>query len=270
VKQPRKNARRRAAKSSPPRSSPRSSPWRRLWLPGVSTLIAFAILCGLGVWQLHRLAWKEDLIARVETREHTPAALPIPPERDWPRVSAERDEYRRVSASGVYQYERETFAYALLSDPKGKFSGPGYWVMTPLKLDDGASVLVNRGFVPMDRMDLPTRAPGDEGRRVTVTGVLRLAEGRNWFTPADDAARGIWQERDPAEIARAYGLARVAPFFLDAEASGPNGLPQGGETRVTFSNNHMQYAVTWFGLAFALLLVFGSFAAKEWRREGRA
>ena len=242
--------------------------WRRLVWPGLFALAAFAFLCSLGIWQLHRLAWKEGLIARVESRTHA-AAEPLPAEAGWPQVNIERDEYRHVRLSGRFRYDQETFAYALLSDPRGKFSGPGYWVMTPLQLDGGELVLVNRGFVPMDRMDLPTRVAGQEDARVTVTGLLRLPEGRNWFTPPDDTGRRIWQERDPAAIAKAYGLARVAPFFVDADASGPNGLPQGGETRVTFLNNHLQYVVTWFGLAFALLAVFAAFAHKEWQR-GRA
>jgi surfeit locus 1 family protein len=261
------------AKKAAPRRARKTPPvpfWRRIIWPGIFTLIAFAALNALGVWQLHRLAWKEDLIARVEAREQAGTAAPIPPERDWPRVSAAHDEYRRVKASGKYQYEHESFAYALLSDPKGQFSGPGYWVMTPLLLDSGATVIVNRGFVPMDRMDLPTRVQGQENARVTVTGVLRLPEGRNWFTPADDPVRGIWQERDPKRLAEAYHLTRVAPFFIDAGASGPNGLPQAGETRVSFPNNHLQYAVTWFGLAFALAAVFFAFASKEWTRGKRA
>lgn len=242
--------------------------WRRLLWPGVFAAIALTILCSLGVWQIERLAWKQDLIARVENRTHA-AAQPLPPEQDWAKVNAARDEYRHVQLSGKFHRDHEVFAYALLSDPRGKFSGPGYWVMTPLELDSGAFVFVNRGFVPMDRMDLPTWASEPEGARVTITGLLRLPEGRNWFTPPDDVARRIWQERDPAAIAKAEGLTRVAPFFVDADASGPNGLPQGGETRVTFSNNHLQYVVTWFGLALALIAVFVAFARKEWLR-GRA
>lgn len=240
--------------------------WRRLLWPGLFTLIAFAILCSLGVWQIERLMWKQDLIARVETRTHA-EARPLQPEQDWAQVSVERDEYRHVRLEGKFHYDREVFAYALLSDPRGKFSGPGYWVMTPLELDNGAFVFINRGFVPMDRMDLPTRTAGQEAARVTVTGLLRLPEGRNWFTPPDDVARRIWQERDPAAIANAEGLARVAPFFVDADASGSNGLPQGGETRVVFPNNHLQYVVTWFGLALALIGVFAAFARKEWLRR---
>ena len=124
-------------------------------------------------------------------------------------------------------------------------------------------MLVNRGFVPLDRMDAATRREGQVAGIVTVTGLLRLPEERSWFTPADDPARGIWQERDPAAIAKAYGLARAAPFFIDADASpNPGGLPQGGETKLVFPNRHLEYAITWFGLAFALLAVFVAFARK--------
>jgi surfeit locus 1 family protein len=244
----------------------REPAWRRLLWPGLFTLLAVAILCSLGVWQVHRLAWKEDLIARVEARTSAADAAPLPAERDWAKVGPEHDEYRRVKATGRYLYDSETFAYALVSDPKGKFSGPGYWVMTPLLRENGSIVIVNRGFVPLDRMDLPTRVAGQENAKVTVVGLLRLPEHRAWFTPADDPVRKIWQERDPALIAKTFELSHVAPFFIDAIESGPDGLPQGGETRLTFANDHLQYAITWFGLALAAICVFFIFARREFRR----
>ena len=106
---------------------------------------------------------------------------------------------------------------------------------------------------------------------MTVTGLLRMPEGRSWFTPADDPARGIWQERDPAAIAKAYGLARAAPFFIDADdAPNPGGLPQGGETTLVFPNRHLEYALTWFGLALALLAVFVAVRAQASVLELRA
>lgn len=264
MRRPRKTARKHASKKAAP--APR---WRRLLWPGFFALIAFVFLCELGFWQLHRLAWKEDLIARVETRTHS-SAIPLPSEGAWPAMDAEHDEYRRVTASGRYRYGEEAFAYALLSEPRGKRSGPGYWVMTPLLRADGSTVIVNRGFVPLDHKDFAVKDAARKDEQVTVTGLLRFPEGRNWFTPADDAAKRIWQERNPAALANAYGLTRVAPFFIDADASGPGGLPQGGETRVSFPNNHLQYVVTWFGLAFALLAVFFVFARREWMRDRRA
>ncbi len=240
---------------------------RRLLLPGALAAAGLAILVGLGFWQVERLAWKEDLIARVEARTRAPA-LPISAETDWPNVSASRDEYRRVTASGRFQHPREVLVYTVLSEPKGRFSGQGYWVLTPLELANGAIVIVNRGFVPLERKDPSTRREGQIEVPVSVTGLLRMAEVTNWFTPANEPARGAWYRRDPAEIAKHFSLARAAPFMIDADtAPVPGALPQGGETRLVFPNNHLGYALTWFGLALALLGVFTVFAGQRLRGE---
>jgi surfeit locus 1 family protein len=252
------------------RASPRSR-LRALIVPGLCALVALGVLCSLGVWQLHRLAWKEALIARITMRMQMSFAPPAPAESEWPNVNAVDDEYRRVRVTGAFRHDREALVYALLSEPQGKFSGPGYWVLTPIETASGALLFVNRGFVPLERRDAATRRDGQVGGVVTVTGLLRMPEGRSWFTPADDPARGIWQERDPAAIAKAYGLARATPFFIDADSTpNPGGLPQGGETKLAFPNRHLEYALTWFGLALALIAVFIAFALKQLRNRGRA
>ena len=236
---------------------------RALIVPGLCTLVGLGVLSSLGVWQLQRLAWKEALIARAASRANSPAVA-APVEAAWPQVTAERDEYRRVAVSGRFHHEREALVYALLSEPRGKFSGPGYWVLTPLETAGGALVFVNRGFVPLERAAAATRREGQVAGTVTVTGLLRMPEHRSWFTPADDPARGLWQESDPVAIANAYGLSRAAPFVIDADSTpNPGGLPQGGETKLVFPNNHLGYAITWFGLACALLAVFVAFARTQ-------
>jgi len=240
---------------------------RGLLLPGALAAAGLAILVGFGFWQLERRVWKEDLIARVEARTKAPA-VPILAEADWPNVSASRDEYRRVSVSGRFQHAREALVYTVLSEPKGRFSGQGYWVLTPLELGSGAIVIVNRGFVPLERKEPSSRREGQIEGPVTVTGLLRMPEIPNWFTPANEPARGAWYRRDPAEIARNFSLVRAAPFMIDADATPvPGGLPQGGETRLVFLNNHLGYALTWFGLVLALLGVFTVFARQRLRGE---
>jgi surfeit locus 1 family protein len=240
---------------------------RGLLLPGALAAMGLAVLTGLGFWQLERLAWKEDLIARVEARTKAPA-VPIPAEADWPSVSASRDEYRHVSASGRFQHAREALVYTVLSEPKGRFLGQGYWVLTPLELANGAIVIVNRGFVPLERKDPATRREGQIEGPVTVSGLVRMPEIPNWFTPANEPVRGAWYRREPAEIAGHFSLVRVAPFMIDADATPiPGGLPQGGETRLVFPNTHLGYALTWFGLALALLGVFSVFARQRLRGE---
>jgi surfeit locus 1 family protein len=240
--------------------------WTSLAVPGAFALAALALLIGLGVWQLERLEWKNALIAQVNDRVRAPA-VPLPPESAWKAVGP-ADEYRRVTATGTLRHDREALLYTVEPEDR-RPAGPGYWVLTPLVLSDGSSVIVNRGFVPLDRKDSATRREGQAAGRVTVTGLLRLPEEKRWFAPANDPGKGAWYRRDPAEIAAALGLARAAPFVIDADAApNPGGLPAGGRTRLVFSNNHLQYAVTWFGLALALVGVFVAFARQRlhgWR-----
>jgi surfeit locus 1 family protein len=132
-------------------------------------------------------------------------------------------------------------------------------------------VLVNRGFVPLDRADPATGREGNPEGEVEVTGLLREPEPRNAFTPADDAAKRLFFVRDPGPIAEALGVAPAAPFTIDADAGpNPGGLPQGGETRLAFPNRHLEYALTWYGLAGALLAVFMAFAWRTIRDERAA
>jgi surfeit locus 1 family protein len=240
-----------------------SPAWRGLLLPGICAAAALAILLGLGFWQLERLSWKESLIARVEERTTAPA-VPLAPEGDWPKINANNDEYRRVTVSGRFHHDKEAHIYTVVSEKRGRYAGPGFWVMTPLELSSGAFVIVNRGFVPLDRKDAGTRKEGQLSGAVSLTGLLRMPEESNLFAPANDPSKDAWYRRDAVEIAKARALKRTAPFTIDADSTpNPGGLPQGGDTRVVFTNNHLQYAVTWFGIALALVGVFGVFA---WQR----
>ena len=212
-------------------------------------LCAFgALLFGaLGVWQVERLAWKLDLIERVDARVRAPAGR-LPPRAAWPEINANSDEYRHVAARGTFLHDRETLVDALTE------RGPGFWVITPLGTSDGP-ILVNRGFVPRDRASASTRAGGQVAGKVTVTGLLRMTEPGGRFLRPNDPANNRWYSRDAAAIARARGVADAAPFFIDADASpNPGRMPIGGLTVVHFRNAHLVYALTWFGLA-ALCLV---------------
>lgn len=241
--------------------------WRASRLLGMASVtLALAVLIGLGAWQLERLAWKQDLIAKVEARIHEePAAAPE--EEEWPDVEFEDDEYRRVTATGRFRHDLEVQVYALVDrTPEGE-GGPGYWVITPLVNAEGASILINRGFVPLERRDPATRREGQVEGPVSVTGLLRLPEEAGLFTPSNDPAKEAWFTRDPFLIGEAKGLLRVAPFLIDADATpNPGGLPLGGLTRVSFPNRHLEYALTWFGLAGSLLAV--ALAVMLRRRRG--
>ncbi|WP_454685247.1 SURF1 family protein [Ancylobacter moscoviensis] len=240
--------------------------WRKLLPAALVVLAVFGVLVGLGTWQMQRLAWKEDLIAKVQARVHEPAQ-PVLVEAEWPQVGYEQDEYRHVTAQGRFRHDLEVQVYALVDSAPDGSGGPGYWVVTPLVMADGSTILVNRGFVPLDRRAPSSRAEGQVDGLVTVTGLLRMPEDAGPFTPGNDPAKDSWFVRDPLAIAGAKGLLRTAPFLIDADAApNPGGLPVGGLTRVNFSNRHLEYALTWYGLAATLLAVFAAFVWSRLRR----
>ncbi|WP_407521499.1 SURF1 family protein [Methylobacterium oryzisoli] len=191
---------------------------------------------------MHRRTWKLDLIARVEARVHA-SPVPAPGPERWAAVSPAADEYRRVTARGAWRGERSTLVQAVTD------RGGGYWVMTPLARDDGTVILVNRGFVPADQRAPAAWEPPTSGP-VTVTGLLRMTEPGGGFLRANDPAADRWYARDVAAIARARGLAEVAPYFIDVErGGGESALPVPGLTVIAFSNNHLVYGITWGVLA---------------------
>lgn len=214
------------------------SPLRRLaFLTGA--LAIFLAFCALGVWQVQRLAWKTELIARVEARLAADP-IPAPGPGDWARL-ATADEYRRISVDGRYAEGADTLVKAVT------VRGPGFWVMTPLTTPQGWTVLVNRGFVPDDARAEADRIPPHGP--VTVTGLLRLSQPGGAFLRSNQPQAGRWYSRDTAAIAATLGLPEAAPYFIDAEAGADDRLPIGGLTVVSFRNNHLGYALTWFALA---------------------
>ncbi|MBY5333643.1 SURF1 family protein [Rhizobium leguminosarum] len=218
----------------------------------VCLILLAAALAALGTWQVERLAWKRDLIARVDQRVHA-APMPAPARADWDKVNATDDEYRRVTAVGTLANDKETLVYA------STMLGPGYWVMTPLTLADGIAILVNRGFVPTERRDPASRREAALSGPVEITGLMRMTEPTGSLLQSNDPAADRWYSRDVAAIAEKRGVNTVAPYFIDADATAnPGGLPVGGLTVIAFPNNHLVYAVTWYGLAAMVLalLVF--------------
>lgn len=230
--------------------------WRAVVAPLLAGLIGIAMLVGLGTWQIQRLHWKLGLIAAAE-HASSGAPQPVPPRSAWAGLDPGGIEYRRVRLAGTFRHADEARVFVALTQPKGPAGGLGAWVMTPLVLDDGSIVIVNRGFVPQDHEDPVTRAAGQVAGRVELTGLMRWSEPHYSFTPADEPEENQWFTRDVASIAAARHLGAVAPFYVEAQASAPGGLPQGGETRLAFTNNHLQYAITWYMLAAVLAVMVG-------------
>ncbi|CAN7520471.1 SURF1 family protein [Rhizobium sp. LjRoot30] len=207
-------------------------------------ILLVAVFTALGTWQVQRLFWKLDLIARVDARVH---ADPVPAPTG--AIDPAEDEYRHVTATGLFEHDKTVLVQAVTE------RGAGFWVMTPLRADDAATILVNRGFVPADRSARDARLGSElAAGPFTVTGLLRISEPGGGFLRANDPAGDRWFSRDVAAIAVAKGLGNVAPYFIDADATeNPGGLPIGGLTVVRFRNSHLVYALTWYAMAAGLV-----------------
>ncbi|MFC0252098.1 SURF1 family protein [Massilia consociata] len=252
---------------------PRSATARRVL--AVVALLLVVLFAGLGTWQVVRLQWKLDLIARVDARVNA-APVPPPPAARWAQVTRESDEYRRVRLAGHYLYEFTTPVQAVSE------LGAGFWLLTPLCTEEGHIVFINRGFIhaadnrpgtyaanrAAARTD-PCAGKGKTlGETTIVTGLLRISEPGGGFLRENDPSTNRWFSRDIAAIAAARGLAGgavaapngapvVAPFFIDAgKNQDPSGAPEraiGGLTVISFQNNHLVYALTWYVLALMVL-----------------
>jgi surfeit locus 1 family protein len=218
-----------------------------------------AVLLALAGWQIQRLWWKLDLIERVEQRIAAKAA-PIPQPAQWSKINAREIEYLHVQLNGHFLADKTALVQA------NTVLGPGFWVMTPLQLPEGQSIIVNRGFVAEKSTAIITpQGP------VELTGLLRLSEPGGGFLRQNKPGEGRWYSRDVSAIAAAYGLVDVAPFFVDQAPQGDKhrqsdlmpGVPVGGLTVVAFHNNHLVYALTWLGLA--MMTVLACFQLKRHR-----
>ncbi|MCQ1849777.1 SURF1 family protein [Neorhizobium galegae] len=219
----------------------------------IAVLAALVILLSLGTWQVERLHWKEGLLADIaERRAATPVQL-----SDIEAIgkSGGDIEYRRVSVTGTFDHPKERHFFAT-------FNGQtGFYVYTPMTLADGRVLFVNRGFVPYEMKDQKTRPAGEVAGQQTVSGYgrVRLGEKPSSIVPDNDLAKNIFYWKDLDAMASTTGIdaSKVVQFFVDADASvvNPGGWPKGGVTQFDLPNSHLQYAVTWYGLAAALVAV---------------
>ena len=208
-------------------------------------LVGLSMLLSLGVWQLERKAWKENLIATLNARiAAPPRALPLAPNQG-------ADEFSRVKLHGRFVPGQSALVFTSGSALRPDITTPGYWVLSPLRTDDGRVVVVNRGFVA----DKNKVAPPPSGE-VELTGALRWPDESALFTPADEPQNNVWYRRDPVVIAGAKSWGEVARFFVEQDAPQLVNAPRAGPLVVHLSNNHLQYAITWFGLAAGLAGVY--------------
>ncbi|MDP3692154.1 SURF1 family protein [Bradyrhizobium sp.] len=240
---------------------------------GIFSLALVALCVGLGVWQLQRRAEKHALIAALTERlAAAPGALPQPSQ--WSALTPARDEFRRVRFVATWQPRPDAMVYSAGSAVRDDITGPGTWAFLPAALPSGEIVVINAGFVQNTMQD---RAQQDRAvtrlitaEPVTLTGYLRFPESAGSLTPPENMAKRLWFTRDHPAMARALGWGEggkpVAPFYVDLETPVPaSGIPKPGPLTVRLKDNHMQYVITWFGLAGAVVIAF----AVWWRAQRR-
>ena len=231
------------------------------WALLLGAALLFVAFIALGAWQVQRLAWKQDLIARLDQRL---AASPVraPGADRWGAITQADEEYRKVALTGSFDHSRETLVGASTE------LGTGYWVLTPLRTERGDWVLVNRGFVPPEFKTRASRTASETQGEDRVIGLLRLTEPGGSLLQKNDAAQDRWYSRDVEAIAKARRIVEgpVAPYFVDAAAADDQTRwPRGGLTVVRFNNHHLQYALTWFAMA----LMTAGIGIWLWRVERR-
>ena len=235
------------------------------------TLVMVAAFTGLGIWQLQRRVEKHALIAILNERLATaPTALPA--QSQWNALTPAKDEFRRVSFTATYAPLPDAMVYSAGSAVRADISGPGTWAFLPARVQGGESIVVNAGFVQNTMQDRSRqdRAVGRlvTGQPVKLTGYIRFPESAVTLTPPENRDKRLWFTRDHLAMARALGWAEgVAPFYIDLEQPVPeSGIPKPGPLTVQLKDDHLQYAVTWFTLAFAVAIAFGVW----WRGQRRA
>lgn len=230
---------------------------------GIFTLILVVVFTGLGIWQLQRRVEKHALIAALNERlAAAPEALPQPSQ--WAALRPVSDEFRRVTLTATYAKLPDAMVFSSGSAVRDDISGPGTWAFLPARLPSGEIVVVNAGFVQNTMQDRAQEdravAPLITGEPVKLAGYLRFPEGAGSLTPKEDPAKRLWFVRNHLAMAGALGWGghgTVAPFYIDLESPVPaSGIPKPGPLKVNLKDDHMQYAITWFTLAAAVLIAF--------------
>jgi cytochrome oxidase assembly protein ShyY1 len=232
---------------------------RGIVVPGIFAFVGLLVLLGLGTWQLERKAWKEALIDTL-ARRAAAAPVELPPPSEWAGMMPDNSEFTRVRVRAEFGKAGDALVFTSGSALRDDAKPGGYFVFSPARLPNGQQIVINRGFAP-DRS-----YPAASGAQ-DIVGALRWPEQSSWFVSAHDAAGEVWTLRDPRAMAALKNWGLVAPFYIEQEMPvPPGGVPHPAPLKVQLRNDHLQYAITWFGLAAVWAAMFAIWVARR-RRE---
>ncbi len=220
-------------------------------IPTLFTIPALITLLALGTWQVQRLEWKQGLIDKLQSRAGlTPSAIPAGP------LDEENHEFLPIRVTGTYDHDNEFHLVNRALNGKA-----GINVVTPLRLADGSAILVNRGWVPFEARDRSLRPDGLLQGEQTVTGLLRFVKPRSWIqeavVPENEPENNAWFNIDPPAMAAKAGVGPMPNhYILSSDQSARGSLPRGRQWSLDIKNDHLQYAITWYSLAVALLAIY--------------
>lgn len=231
----------------------------RLFFPGLLTAVMLVVLMSLGFWQVERLAWKTDLKATIEARRNRPP-ISLSGAQDVAALNEADHAYQPAELVGRFASEAVFWFTQIENRPTGlpKSATVGYHALSPFMLEDGTPILVDRGFLPSG---LEAGLPSADAAPQRLPVVLRWPDKRGRFDNVDKPAQNLFYVRDPQAIGAHWGL-RLPPVIGERTETtsdiNPQAIwPRGGQTRFQLTDNHLQYAVTWFGLAIVLVIVSG-------------
>ena len=237
----------------------------RFFLPAILTLVMLVTLLGLGTWQVQRLAWKLGQIDKITARQNSPVQG-LTNAQDIAALREPMQHYQKAQLRGTFG-PQQVFWYTQIHNPPAGLSPQyrrGFHVLSPFYLADGSAIMIDRGFVPAALKDTLPKPP--EGRQ-TLNVVLRWPDQRGVFDAEDSPADQLFYVRDPQAIGQYWGvtLPPVIGELAQDDGREATAWPRGGQTRLVLNNRHLQYAVTWYGLAVVLVFISGLWHIRAWK-----
>ena len=229
-----------------------------LW-PSIFSIIVFTVLFSFGTWQVKRLFWKEALIERYITQSQS-NPIKNPSKLDFSNIN----EFKSIELSGSFLHKDEIYITG-----KTYEGNAGFHVITPFNLSDNKIILINRGWVSESYRNPEKRKFSLVEGQILLKGIIRYPQKKGYFVPENDGKNGFWFTIKPIEIINFLNLTSnkvINNYYIDALRQGEKlTLPIGVTGKPKLRNQHLSYAVTWYGLALSLLFVYFSYHVSSGR-----